>query len=58
MALNVTFLQEILNSIAESGRSLLDRLVNHVQGGRAQQPLFDDREVQYAADYPLWSSTI
>ena len=25
MALNVTFLQEILNSIAESGRSLLDR---------------------------------
>lgn len=40
------------------GRSLLDRLVNHVQGSRAQQPLFDDREVQYAADYPLWSSTI
>lgn len=40
------------------GRSLLDRLMNHVQGSRSHQPLLDDHDTLQAEDYPLWNNTL
>ena len=38
------------------GRSLLDRLVNHVRGSQSHQPLFDTHPASEAAEEPLWNS--